>query len=117
MKFLADEGIDRALVLALRNLGYETEYVAETMFAAEDFALINHAFSNKQVIITKDKDFGELVFKHRLPTFGIVLLRLEDMTSSQRVDLSLKWFRQLHWDFEKKFTSLTQFHAREIDLS
>ena len=33
------------------------------------------------MILTSDKDFGELVFRDRLTTFGIILLRLDDLAA------------------------------------
>jgi predicted nuclease of predicted toxin-antitoxin system len=117
MKFLADEGIDKKLVIVLRNLDFEVEYVVETQFGRMDKDLLNHAFINNQVILTKDKDFGELIFKEELNTKGVVLIRLENVTSSERVEMTIQWFKKLNWDFETKFITITQNQARVIDLA
>lgn len=116
MKFLADEGIDKKLVTELRTLGFDVEYVAESKFGTQDKVLLQYAFDNNLVVLTKDKDFGELVFKARIPSKGVVLLRMEDVTSAERLQLSLNWFKKLDWDFEMKYTTLTSKQARVIEL-
>ncbi|HOY97456.1 MAG TPA: DUF5615 family PIN-like protein [Catalimonadaceae bacterium] len=116
MKFLADEGIDKKLVIELRSLGFDVEYVAESKFGTQDKVLLQYAWENNRVVLTKDKDFGELVFKSRIPTKGVILLRMEDKNSTERIQLSLNWFKKLDWDFEMKYTTLTSKQARVIEL-
>ena len=43
MKFLADEGIDKKLVIELRSLGFDVEYVAESKFGTQDKVLLQYA--------------------------------------------------------------------------
>lgn len=116
MKFLADEGIDKKLVLELRNLGYDVEYVAETQYGSDDKDLLQRAFENDQVILTKDKDFGELIFRDQLKSNGVILIRLENVTTMQRIEICLEWFLRLDWDFYLKYTTITKSQARVIDL-
>jgi len=116
MKFLADEGIDKKLVIELRTLGFDVEYVAESKFGTQDKVLLQYAWDNNLVVLTKDKDFGELVFKARIPSKGVILLRMEDVNSADRILLSLNWFKKLEWDFEMKYTTLTSRQARVIEL-
>jgi predicted nuclease of predicted toxin-antitoxin system len=82
-----------------------------------DRDLLDHAFKNDQVILTKDKDFGELVFRDQLLTKGVILIRLENVITNQRVELCLEWFIRLDWDFDLKYTTITQSLARVIDLA
>ena len=60
MKFLADECCDRDLVGALRNAGYDVLYVLELKPGATDDEVLALAFDQRRILLTEDKDFGEL---------------------------------------------------------
>jgi predicted nuclease of predicted toxin-antitoxin system len=77
MRFLADECCDAALVNSLRADGHDVLYVVETLSGADDDVILARAFSEHRVLLTEDKDFGELVYRLGRPTRGIVLLRFE----------------------------------------
>ena len=77
MKFLLDECCDASLVAALREDGHDIFYVAEKMPSAIDEDVLQRAFVEERVVITEDKDFGELVYRLRLPARGVILLRFE----------------------------------------
>jgi predicted nuclease of predicted toxin-antitoxin system len=59
---LANENVPRLLVTALRGAGARVEYVAESMPAASDRAVIAHAAAQGLWLLTFDRDYGELVF-------------------------------------------------------
>lgn len=75
VKFLADECCDIALVRTLRADGHDVLYVIETMRGASGQAILDCAFLEQRIILTEDKDFGELVYRLRKPACGIILLR------------------------------------------
>ncbi len=77
MKFLADECCDAALVDALREDGHNVLYAVESLRGATDDELLARAFSELRLLITEDKDFGELVYRLCQPAHGIVLLRFD----------------------------------------
>lgn len=57
-----------------------------------DDELLRIAFSEQRVILTADKDFGELVFRRLIPAIGVILLRLRAPTESDRLALfSTHW--------------------------
>lgn len=84
MKFLADEGVDRSIVDGLRQKGYNTLYVIEEDRGLDDERILQMAENEKRILITKDKDFGELVFRLNRVHAGVVLLRLEGLATSKR---------------------------------
>jgi predicted nuclease of predicted toxin-antitoxin system len=63
MKFVADEGIDSQIVEKLRNEGHDIYYVAEFKAGTEDEKILEIANTEDRVLITRDKDFGELVYR------------------------------------------------------
>ena len=85
MKFLADECCDTDLVTALRADGHDVLYASETLRGTDDEALLAQAFVDERLLLTEDKDFGELVYRLRKPTRGIILLRFSIANRSQKV--------------------------------
>lgn len=77
MKFLADECCDAVLVDALREDGHDVLYAVESLRGATDDELLARAFSEHRLLLTEDKDFGELVYRLRQPAHGIALLRFD----------------------------------------
>lgn len=77
MRFLADECCDTALVNALRDDGHDVLYAVESLRGGTDDDLLARALSESRVVLTEDKDFGELVYRLRRPAYGIVLLRFD----------------------------------------
>jgi predicted nuclease of predicted toxin-antitoxin system len=75
MRFLADESCDFAAVHALRAAGHDVIAVAEVARGAEDSAVIELSQNESRILLTEDKDFGQLVFAAAHQTAGIVLLR------------------------------------------
>jgi len=77
VKFFADECCDAELVSLLRAEGHDVSYGIELASGMPDGEVLQRAFSEKRILITEDKDFGELVFRFKKPAHGIVLLRFE----------------------------------------
>ena len=75
MRFLADESCDFAAVRALRNAGHDVVAVAEISPRAEDVHVLHLASQGERILLTEDKDFGQLVFAHGQPTRGVIFLR------------------------------------------
>lgn len=75
MRFLADESCDFAIVRALRAEGHDVFAVCEVMQRSNDRELIEQAYHEKRILLTEDKDFGQLVFVSHADTSGIILVR------------------------------------------
>jgi len=85
MKFLADECCDAGLVDALRAAGHDVLYAVESLRGVTDGELLTRAFSESCILLTEDKDFGELVYRLRRPAHGIVLLRFDVADRASKV--------------------------------
>ena len=66
MKFLADENFPSPSVNLLRQNGFEVLFVLEFMRSSSDKNIIEYATENNLIILTFDRDFGELLFKYAL---------------------------------------------------
>jgi predicted nuclease of predicted toxin-antitoxin system len=84
MKLVADEGVDGPIIVALRNAGYEVRYFAEEGAGSEDSAVLSASDEPGTLLLTCDKDFGELVFRQRLSSAGVVLIRLAGLAADTK---------------------------------
>jgi predicted nuclease of predicted toxin-antitoxin system len=75
MRFLADECCDFSVVKALRTAGHDVLCVAETRPRADDTDVIKLAARGRRILLTEDKDFGQLVYAHGHQIPGVVFLR------------------------------------------
>jgi len=75
LRFLADESCDFAVVRALREAGHDVTAVAEIDPGIDDEIVIALAHSESRVLLTEDKDFGQLAYSGQQRTGGIVLIR------------------------------------------
>ena len=62
MRLLADEGVEARTVERLRFEGHDVDYVAELAPGITDDEVLDRANTGQRVLVTVDKDFGELVF-------------------------------------------------------
>lgn len=89
MKFVADESVDAAIVNRLRENGYDVFAIAEQCPGIEDEEVLKIAHSTKSILITQDKDFGELIYRMGKAHEGVILLRLPGLNTLQKADLNL----------------------------
>lgn len=93
MKFLADESIDAPVILLLRQHGFDVRSVSEEFPSKEDEFVLESANKGDRVLITSDKDFGELVYRLKKTSKGVILLRIEELYSAEKAELLLKVIR------------------------
>ena len=62
MRFLADESCDFGVVLALRAAGHDVMAIAEVSPREEDDSVMERALQKERIVVTEDKDFGQLVY-------------------------------------------------------
>jgi predicted nuclease of predicted toxin-antitoxin system len=79
MKIMADENVERLIVEHLRLDGHEVVSVSESYASITDEEVLLKAKESESLLITDDKDFGELVYRRGLGHKGIVLLRLSGL--------------------------------------
>ncbi len=112
MRFLADEGVDRQIVDALRGAGYPVAYILESAPGIPDSEVLELANATGSVLITCDKGFGELVFRRRFTTHGVVLFRLSGLPQLHKAHLALEAFGDHVEAFNGAFTVVTHTGVR-----
>ncbi|MCC7290930.1 MAG: DUF5615 family PIN-like protein [Phycisphaerales bacterium] len=76
-RYLANENFPAQTVLWLRERGDDVVHAAETLAGSSDLALLEPARAQDRIVLTFDRDYGELVFHQGArPAPGIVLFRL-----------------------------------------
>ncbi len=112
MRYLADESVERQVVDALRQASYDVDYVAEVAPGAADPDVLARANRESSVLITGDKDFGELVYRRRQQNSGVVLLRLSGLTPQRKATIATKVFVSRAADFAGAFSVVTESGVR-----
>lgn len=96
MKFIADENLGSEVPKFLRSLGGE-----------QDPNILSLANNQQRILVTLDKDFGELVFKEGLAHYGVILFRLKDESIENKKKLLLKTLKSKQ-GFTGKFTAIRE---------
>ena len=90
MNLLADEGVDKPIVDLLRGKGFNVVYILETNQGADDEFILAMANADQKILLTQDKDFGELVFRLKNVHHGVILIRLEGYKTSLKAEIVLE---------------------------
>ncbi|HUY28168.1 MAG TPA: DUF5615 family PIN-like protein [Candidatus Binataceae bacterium] len=75
MRFIADEGRDFAVVRALRDAAHDVIAAAEIFPSVDDEVILKLAHDDARILLTEDKDFGELVYAAGQKNCGVILIR------------------------------------------
>jgi predicted nuclease of predicted toxin-antitoxin system len=87
VNLVANEGVDRPVVERLRQDGHDVVYVADLSPSITDEEVLQQANARGAVLLTADKDFGELVFRQALVHSGVVLLRLAGLANVTKAEI------------------------------
>jgi predicted nuclease of predicted toxin-antitoxin system len=91
MNLLADESVDRQVVERLRGDGHDVLYIAEINPSVSDDIIFVRANELGAVLVTADKDFGDIVFRDkRLNAGGIMLVRLAGLSPDTKAGIVSK---------------------------
>jgi predicted nuclease of predicted toxin-antitoxin system len=77
-QIVADESVDFRIILQLRKIGLNIYSIAESQPSLKDEVVLAIAHGKEALLITEDKDFGELVFRLQLPHRGVLLVKIAD---------------------------------------
>jgi predicted nuclease of predicted toxin-antitoxin system len=80
VRFLANENVSTTVIKERRERGIDVLSVKESMRSAADDVILSRAQVEQRIVLTHDKDFGELAFRaHLHASCGIILLRLSGL--------------------------------------
>ena len=75
MRILADESVEGEVVARLRGEGHDVAYIPEASAGIGDDEVLARANAESRVLLTEDRDFGDLAFFYGNRSLGVVLLR------------------------------------------
>jgi predicted nuclease of predicted toxin-antitoxin system len=87
MRFVVDESTGLSIYGYLIREGHDAIFVGDQMQQSDDANILEFAFRENRVLVTNDKDFGELVFRGGHAHKGILLLRPQAESQEQRLKL------------------------------
>ena len=90
MRFLVDENFPYSAVDRLRRGGHDIAAVRDVMRGAPDEDVLARARSEDRVLITADKDFGEMIFARSDTAAGVLLVRSRSSSPAARVELAVR---------------------------
>ncbi|HEX2165165.1 MAG TPA: DUF5615 family PIN-like protein [Thermoanaerobaculia bacterium] len=91
MRFLADQNVEQPVVTRLREAGHDVCQLAETLpVRAVDEQVLRQAREQLRILVTNDKDFGELTFLQGEAAAGVVLLRMPSADSRRKAERALR---------------------------
>ena len=89
MRLLANENIPLSAVVALRTYGHDVLWIREKAPGITDIKVMALGHKEERILVTFDKDFGELAFCTKQPSAcGIILFRIP-MISSDYIEKAL----------------------------
>ena len=112
MKFFADEGVDFPLVDLLRNSSFIIHYAAEEMRGATDKEVLEKCLEYDCILVTKDKDFGELVIRNNLSSKGVILIRIENLSIKENCLLVASFIKKYSEELSNSFTVIQEDKIR-----
>ena len=112
MNFLVDESVDAPVAYRLRDDGHTVTCVWELEPGVSDEAVLAQANHDEAILITADKDFGELVFRLGRAHNGILLIRLAGLSLDRKADIVSEAVREHGGDMATAFTVVTRALVR-----
>jgi predicted nuclease of predicted toxin-antitoxin system len=104
MNLLADESVDQPVVDRLREDGHHVLAVAEMEPSIPDDAVLTMANQQEALLLTADKDFGELVFRQRRVSAGVLLIRLAGLSPATKAMIVSAVVREHATELSQTFT-------------
>jgi len=87
LKFLVDVGVGRKVEGWLRENGYDVSAVRNIDPKTKDVDILKIASSGSRIVITMDKDFGELICYSGKTHAGVLILRLADAHADEKIEV------------------------------
>lgn len=112
MKILADECCDAGLVEALRAAGHDVLSVSSTTPGAVDDAVLAQAVGGGRLLLTEDRDFGELVFAGLSEHEGVLYVRFPGNARQAMIARARAFVAERGESLLGSFTVLTPGGAR-----
>ncbi len=109
---IADESVNKNLIIALRKAGLSVLSIAEESAGISDEKIVIQSLIPPRIIISEDKDFGELVYHHKVTVIGVILLRYRPNEFDIIKELLTTFIEEPIEDLHGKFVVITSNKTR-----
>lgn len=117
MKFIVDECIGPSVARWLKQNNYDAISVYDSLQSSSDNTVLEFAVKDHRILITCDKDFGDMIFRNKMKHAGIILLRLmNDQPSNIILFIQDVLNNYAEQDLANNFTVVTETSIRIIKL-
>ena len=117
MRFLANENFPLNSVKRLRRLDHDIAAIAEDSPGAKDVAVLTRAVEENRIVLTFDRDYGELIFRRKLGApLGVVYLRFDPYTPEEPAEQLEKLINLPDLVLEGRFTVFDRKNVRQRPL-
>lgn len=114
LKFLVDECVGIIVARWLQENYSDVVSILDGMSGTKDSTILEKACTENRIVITNDKDFGDLVFQKKMPHTGVILLRLQNDSSKNRIAALEKLFEAHFHELQDNFTVISDVGIRII---
>lgn len=114
MKLLANENFPIKSIQYLRSKGFDITSIGADNPSIQDYAVMTIAIQEGRTILTFDRDYGELIFKHNYkPPKGVIYLRLDKYKADEPGKIIEEMIYKNEFDFENAPTVLDKNGIRQ----
>jgi predicted nuclease of predicted toxin-antitoxin system len=114
MKLLANENFPLPSFYFIQNSGLEIESITLLSPGISDLEVLEKAVVDNQIILTFDRDYGELIYKNQLPKpLGIVFFRLQPVNPLEVGEIFLDLIRNTDIHLSGMFTTIERNKIRQ----
>lgn len=117
MRFLANENFPYPSIKLLRDAGYEVKSIGEDAGGMSDKDILDMAVKGQWIILTFDRDYGELIFKYnRQSPPAVVYFRTKGEQPEDAGKLLLNLIKNAQFRLEGLFTVIEESGIRQRKL-
>lgn len=116
MELVADESVAYEIISLLRQNNFTIYSISENQSGIPDHEVLDIANSKGCILITEDKDFGELTYRLNKPSCGILLIRLLNIFGIEKANLVLQAINENYDLMFNSFSVLGNKNLRIVPL-
>jgi predicted nuclease of predicted toxin-antitoxin system len=117
MRLLADENLPLVSIRALREAGIDVAAVTEIGPGSSDVQVLEQARSEGRILVTFDRDFGELLYRRRAPVPpGVIYLHFVPTSPQEPAQLLRGLLAMQEIELGDRFTVVERERVRQRPL-
>lgn len=114
MRFLVDKCTGPAVARWLRDPHHDVFSVYEEARGQDDDSVLHQALAEDRIVITNDKDFGDIIFREKRPHKGIILLRLSNERAARKIAAIERLLQNYSDQLPNRFVVVTESTVRIV---